>query len=161
MQQTKLTLHPLTDEDMPLLETWLRRPHVLKWYEDTDSWLAELRGRGGEFCWLHHYIARLAAQPVGFCQYYDCWDAREMEDWYEVDAPGQLYSIDYLIGEPAFLGRGLGKQLVALLTGTVRSITGAKQIIVQPDEANLASCGVLLANGYRYDEARGYYRKAW
>ena len=37
MQQPKLTLHPLTDEDLPLLETWLRRPHVLKWYEDTDK----------------------------------------------------------------------------------------------------------------------------
>ena len=66
-----------------------------------------------------------------------------------------------LIGEPAFLGQGIGKQLVALLTDTVRSTTGAKQIIVQPDEANLASCGVLLANGYTYDEANGYYRKAW
>ena len=161
MQRIKLTLHPLTDQEVGLLTTWLHLPHVVKWYEDTDSWLAEIRGRGGEFCWLHHYIARLGGQPIGFCQYYDCWDARQLEDWYKVDAPGQLYSIDYLIGEPAFLGQGIGKQLVALLTDTVRSTTGAKQIIVQPDEANLASCGVLLANGYTYDEANGYYRKAW
>jgi len=161
MQQTELTLHPATDEDIGLLEQWLRQNYILKWYEDAESWLAEFRGRGGEFCWLHHCIARLGGQPIGFCQYYDCWDARALEDWYRVDAPGQLYSIDYLIGEPAFLGQGWGKQLVRLLSERVRRETGAKQIIVQPDKANFASCGVLRANGYRYQEALRYYSKTW
>jgi RimJ/RimL family protein N-acetyltransferase len=97
--------------------------------------------------------------PVGFCQYYDCYDANGMEDWFEVDAGGETFSIDYMIGDEAYLGKGYGKAMVGLLSGTVRDSKSAKRIIVQPEPENTASAGVLLANGYTYDEKGKYYCK--
>ena len=151
-------LRPVTEEDVPQIEKWLYAPHVSPWFEDADDWLTEIRGRAGEFSFLRHFVAVENDTPFAFCQYYDCYDARE--DWYAVDAPGQVFSIDYMIGEPAYLGKGYGQALVAALSGMVKAReSGAWEIIVQPDEQNAKSIRVLEANGYRYDGGVGYYRK--
>ena len=46
----------------------------------------------------------------------------------------------------------LRKEMVRLLTETIRSIHTAKAIVVQPDAENAISRSVLIANGYVYDE---------
>ena len=94
---------------------------------------------------------------MGFCQYYDCYDAGE--DWYTVTSSQETFSIDYLIGEEAYLKQGFGKQIVQLLTEIIRRSTQAREIIVQPEEENLASCRALLSCGYHYDPDLGYYRR--
>jgi len=65
----QLTLHPLFDGDIALMERWLRTPHVAQWYKHPDHWLNELRERRGEFSFLTHFIAELKGAPIGFCQY--------------------------------------------------------------------------------------------
>lgn len=82
-----------------------------------------------------------------------------MEDWYKVEKRGDTFSIDYLIGNEAYLGKGYGKALVKLLTETIRKNERAKRIIVQPEKENGPSNHVLLANGYVFDEQKDYYVK--
>ena len=142
-----------------MLAGWLNKPYILTWYHDADEWLTEINGRLSVYAWLHHFIVMEGDTPIGFCQYYDCYDARELEDWYHVTRRGDTYSIDYLIGDEAYLGKGYGKSLIALLTDTIRQKEGARRIIVQPDRANHASNHVLMANGYLYDEQMEYYCK--
>jgi Acetyltransferases, including N-acetylases of ribosomal proteins len=69
------------------------------------------------------------------------------------------FSIDYLIGNEGYLGKGYGKALVQLLTEIVWQKERANQVVVQPDEDNHASNHVLMANGYVYDEEKNYYYK--
>ncbi len=153
----KLRLRPLRDADIELMTRWLNKDYIKKWYNDPQDWLTEIKGRHGEYSWLKHFIVIDDEMPIGFCQYYDCFDAGSMEDWYDVDEPGHTFSIDYLIGNEAYLGKSWGKAIVRLLTETVGESEAAKRIIVQPDTENHASNHVLMANGYLYDEAEEYY----
>ncbi len=151
----KITLRPVEDADLPLLEAWLRQERILKWYHDADEWLGEIRARHGAFAFLHHYMVLAEGLPIGFGQWYDCFDARE--EWYTVERPGELFSIDYLIGNEDYLGRGYGKAIVRALIARIRRQQPAARIVAQPELENTPSCKALLANGFTYDTEREYY----
>lgn len=72
------------------------------------------------------------------------------------DNPGVLFSIDYLIGEPKYLRKGYGQEMVRLL-GEMLTGLGATRVVIQPDKENAASRKVLEANGYTYNGE--YYLK--
>lgn len=128
-----ITLRPVDDGDISLLTEWLNKDYILKWYHDADDWLKEIRGRNSSFAWIHHFIVMHGEVPIGFCQYYDCYDANDIEDWYTVKQWGYTFSIDYLIGREDYLGRGYGKAIIKILTDTVRQKERGKEIIVQPE----------------------------
>lgn len=152
-----LKIRMLHDEDIPLLKAWLHKEHVSKWYENPDSWLAEVDGRFDTYSFINHFIALYDGNPIGFCQYYTCADANE--DWYGEISPVGSYSIDYLIGEENYLGKGFGKAIVDLLVKTVFSLNEAQRIIVLPEMENTASCNTLLANGFFFDQKNKLYCK--
>ncbi|MCL2167190.1 MAG: acetyltransferase [Clostridiales bacterium] len=147
----ELKLRLFYDGDIPLMERWLYAPHVAAWYKHPDHWLRELRERRGEFSFLSHYIVEYEEKAVGFCQYYDCFHSRLHEVWNDEwkvgDKQGEVFSIDYLIGETEYLRRGLGKRIVAELMGKLRAI-GAIRCIVSLEPDNIASRRVLEANGF-------------
>jgi RimJ/RimL family protein N-acetyltransferase len=155
----KIYLRKFNDSDIELLKTWLNKPYIKKWYDPIHEWLEEIENRENEFAWLHHFIVMYGEEAIGFCQYYDCFDSKEYEDWNGrvFDVPGEIYTIDYLIGDENYIGKGYGKELIKLLNETVFSV-GAKEIIVDPDKKNEASNGVLKASGYLYNEDYGYWQ---
>lgn len=150
-----IRLREVTDTDIEIIEKWLYLDHIKPWYTEPQDWLFEITNRKGEFSWLRHFIVEKDGKAFGFAQFYDCYDAKE--DWYEVDSKEEMFSIDYLIGEESFLGKGYGKQIVKLLTENILKVATAKQIIVQPDKENALSCAVLKANGYYYNKDKKYY----
>lgn len=153
----KITLRPFEDTDVELYTSWLNKDYILKWYNDPREWLDEVTARRGEYAWINHFIVMCSGAPIGFCQYYDCYNAKEL--WYSVARPDDFYSIDYLIGEEDFLGKGYGKELVRVLTERIRATGKANRIVVQPDEGNGASNGALRANGYQFDIQKAYFYK--
>ena len=148
----QVTLRTFWEQDVALVKRWLAMPHVAKWYEHPNDWLCELENRHGEFAFITHCIAEFEGNPIGFCQYYDCFAAQKYEAWNEtwrVDIrPGVTFSIDYLIGEPEYLRKGYGREMVRLLTEKVRK-RGGTRILVQPDKGNTPSGRALEANDYR------------
>jgi RimJ/RimL family protein N-acetyltransferase len=56
--------------------------------------------------------------------------------------------IDYAIGDPARVGRGIGTTLIATLTTEVRRRHPGAGILAGPDAANMASRRVLEKNGF-------------
>lgn len=159
MKSYEITLRTVNDADISLLTLWLNKDYILKWYHEADEWLAEINQRHDTYSWIHHFIVMNDDIPIGFCQYYDCYDANDIEDWYSVIKRGDTFSIDYLIGDEAYLGKGYGKLIVNHLTHAIQQKEHAKRIIVQPDAENSASNHVLMANGYIYDDQKGYYCK--
>ncbi|MDX9871868.1 MAG: GNAT family N-acetyltransferase [Clostridia bacterium] len=156
MNSIKLRL--FSDEDICLMERWLQKEHVKKWYENPDDWLIEIKSRQAEFKFIKHFIALHNDVPIGFCQYYKCADANE--DWYGDIPLSGTYSIDYLIGEEMSLGKGFGKRIIALLIKEIFSLTDSERIIVQPDDDNKASCNSLLANGFIFNNDNSLYLKS-
>ena len=150
-----LRLKHVEDTDIPFLERSLNKEHVLKWYHDADEWLNEIKERNGEFRFLTHFVVMDGDKAIGFCQYYDTYDAQE--EWYTVEKPGDIFSIDYFIGEEEYLGKGYGKAIVQALIEVMKKHHQFNTIVVQPERENAASNGVLLANGFTYDEEKEYY----
>lgn len=151
----KIALRPVVDGDLPLLEEWLRKERILKWYEDADEWLGEIEQRDGAFSFLHHFIALVDGAPIGFGQWYDCFDAQE--EWYEVGTPGEMFSLDYLVGEDEWLGKGYGKAIVTALVDAIRQRHPEAAVVAQPELENAASCRALTANGFVFDEDKKYF----
>ena len=87
--------------DLPLLERWLRSPDLL---------LTALAQRSSDT----HAVITADGRPVGYL----CWQRpspSELEAAGFTDLPEQLVDIDILIGEPEFLGRGVGPRALILL----------------------------------------------
>ncbi|MGM0212796.1 GNAT family N-acetyltransferase [Enterococcus sp. AZ109] len=156
----QLTTRIFEDEDRSLMKTWLYRDYVQRWLIHPENWLAEIDQRHEKFSWIHHYIVMFADQSIGFCQYYDCYKAKDLGEWTQVQEPNKVFSIDYLIGEPEFVGKGYGKQIVNQLMHTIQqNEPDVETIIVEPDSQNIASIKVLVANGFIFDQQDRYYYK--
>lgn len=153
-----LTLKHVEDNDIQQIKIWLHKEHILKWYHDVEDWLMEIRERNGSFGFLNHFMVLKDKKPIGFCQYYDCFDAQE--DWYSIDESNKIFSIDYLIGEEEYLGKGYGKAIVKLLVDRIKEQNPEAEIVVQPENENIASCKALLSNGFVYNEEKEYFKLA-
>ena len=150
-----IRMRPMVAEDLAVFQHWLYTAHVAQWYHEPLDWIVEVEQQDGAFHWLRHYIVEHNDTPIGFCQYYACVDSEE--PWGGYTALGGSYSIDYMIGEREYLGRGFGRQIVCALIEMIRAHSDAKRIVVQPESENKASCGVLLACGFAYDLERDIY----
>ena len=151
-----MVLRDFQDADKALLQAWLTEPHVARWYEHPADWVYEIEHRRTAFSWIRHFIAECDGVPFGFCQYYEYRLGGEA--WHgDIDTWG-AYSIDYLIGNKDYLGRGLGKETVLALVERVSACKNARRILVQPDERNKASCGTLLSAGFTFDEKNRLFR---
>lgn len=152
-----LELRLLGDHDVPLVEAWLHKPHVKKWYDipqmgvTIEDWMHEIQERHGAFRWLTHLVATWQGAPIGLCQYYRCEDSGD-EDFGALPVEGS-YGIDYLIGEEAYLGKGLGRRMITLLVDTVFTFPDAKRVTADIDKDNAASEKTLLACGFMLADA--------
>lgn len=151
----QLSLRPLQDGDVKLLEQWLYTPHVAKWYHDPLDWMDEVKRRKIEFSFLRHFIVEAEGRPIGFCQYYEY--RLGGEDWHGGTDINGAYSIDYLIGDPEYLGKGYGKGMVRLLIQAIKTHENASRIIALPEQENKASGSTLLSCGFSFDREHGFY----
>ncbi|CAN5486798.1 N/A [soil metagenome] len=110
----------LTREDFPTLQRWLQEPLVARWWNHETSSEALERDFGPGIDGrdqAEHFVAAEAGsgRPFGLIQRYriEAWSEylEELSAVCEVQ-PGTL-SIDYLIGEGASRGHGLGAEMIA------------------------------------------------
>lgn len=153
--EQQIVLRPVTDRDMALIRGWLLQDHVVKWFEHPQDWLNEIENRKNQFAWINHFIVSFEGADIGFCQYYAYKNSGE--DWHgSVDVEGS-YSLDYLIGDMAYMGRGLGKKIICVLVQEIGKAPDAKRVLAKPDTQNAASCNTLLSAGFRYDAKNELY----
>ena len=112
-----IAFQPLTRSDFPLLATWFAAPHVEPWWQ--EPWGPDdLETRYGpgvdgtdptEAC-----IVTLGGRPIGLVVRYRIADN---DDWRATlaptGAPLDAFGIDYLIGDPERIGRGVGTRVIA------------------------------------------------
>lgn len=162
-----LELKLLNENDIPLLEGWLNKEHVKKWYEiprfgiTIDDWISEIKEYKGEFQWITYLMVLCQGCPIGFCLYYKCVDSKD-EDFGILPLTGS-YGIDYLIGEEEYIGKGFGKRMITLLVDKIFSFQDAHMVTADIDKSNKASEKALLACGFKLldaESSRYILRKA-
>ena len=145
----------LTREDFDLLAEWLAEPHVHEWWNHEftpDALDSEFGPTADGDEPAEDYVVLLDGEPVGVVQYCHFVDypeyVEEMADVYPV-GEGAV-SIDYLIGDPDRVGRGVG---TAMILAFVERIwvrdERATHVVVPVNSANERSWRALLGAGFR------------
>jgi aminoglycoside 6'-N-acetyltransferase len=163
----ELVFRPLGRSDLPLLAEWLGRPHVARWWREpsdlaaveavygplidgsdpTEGFIAVERqgqGQGRPFAFLQRYrlddnpqwqrtiAVALAEGATGGA------DAGQSDPIGVDDATGA--GIDYLIGDQAMTGRGLGRQMIdAFVAALWDRYADISAVVVAVDQDNEAS----------------------
>lgn len=150
-----LTWRPVTEADFPLLATWLAEEQVARWWNHETSAEAVARdfgpGTRGEEAGEDLLVA-LDGRPVGLLQRAVIADYPEdLADFTAVaDVPDGTVEIDYLIGEAALRGRGLGARIIArAVEDTWTAHPDAPAVMVAVVAANTASWRALEKAGLR------------
>jgi aminoglycoside 6'-N-acetyltransferase len=145
---------PVSSADFPLLGKWLEQPHVARWWnhETTAAALERdfgpaARGEGRDEALLVH----VAGTPVALVQRSWLCDAEEYRgELAAVTAVGDdAVTIDYLIGDLALTGRGLGTEIIRLVAErTWLEHPDAQSVIVAVHVENRASWRALEKAGF-------------
>jgi aminoglycoside 6'-N-acetyltransferase-1b/aminoglycoside 6'-N-acetyltransferase-2 len=149
MTHASLEFHVLTESDLPLLYSWLNRPHVLEWWTGEAS-LEEVRAkylpRIGSGT-VRPYLAYLGSEPIGYIQSYV---AVETEDgwWIGYADPGVL-GIDQFIAEPGRLGQGLGTAMASQFAALLFRDPTVSRILVDPRPDNPRAIRCYEKAGFR------------
>ena len=151
-----MSFRPLQDDDLPMLHGWLNEPGVVRWWEGDDvSWPGVVRDYGSERepDATEFWIASLDGRDVGWIQ---CWptadEPEEAAPWWALGVDRAAAGIDYLIGDAADRGKGVGSAVIRAFTADV--VFGLHpawtQAAAAPLEANVASWRALEKAGYRF-----------
>ncbi|HEY5891438.1 MAG TPA: GNAT family N-acetyltransferase [Acidimicrobiia bacterium] len=143
-----------TTEDLPLLAEWLSRPHVreTEWGthrpRDVDADFGiSIHGNDKTNLWLFNDDD----EPTGMIQDYVLGDNPEwLADLRDIQPDPGAIGIDYLIGEPDRIGRGLGPRMIGDFVGTVWDrFPEAPLVLAAVDAGNRRSWRSLEKAGFR------------
>ena len=141
-----IEFRPLAEDDLPLVEEWLRRDHVARcWRDDIAESLAEYRAalEGREP--TDHFMIVVDGCAIGMIQTYLVSDYPE---WEEVVQVGEgVAGVDLMIGEEELIGRGLGPQI---LSAFACDLVAAPSIVATVEEPNRRSWRAFEKAGFRH-----------
>lgn len=143
----------VTPDDFPLLASWLAAPHVARWWNHETSAEAVARDFGPSARREEpneDLLAFLDGAALGLLQRSFLWDYPEYltELVPVVAVPPRAMTIDYLIGDVANTGRGIGVALIgSALDRLWAEHTDAECVIVAVHADNIRSWRVLEKAG--------------
>jgi aminoglycoside 6'-N-acetyltransferase len=152
----EIGFRPLAEDDLPRLAGWLAQPHVATWWREPsdlarvrEKYLPCLDGRDP----AELFLIEADGSPIGFIQRYLIADNPE---WVQAlratgaaDDVTQAAGIDYLIGDHALTGRGIGSAAIREFTAmTLARYPRAVSLLVDVSQANVASWRALERADY-------------
>jgi RimJ/RimL family protein N-acetyltransferase len=149
------SVRPMTPGDFPEVARWINQPHVARWWTDFDpsgprveeqvaaQYGPVLRGEEPIRAWIWEVNGR----SVGFAQDYRISDHPEFA---LLSSRPDAVGVDYGIGEPAFVGRGLGTSLVWVYLRDIvwPAYPDTLEFFAAPDHRNAASLRLLAKLGF-------------
>lgn len=148
---TRVAIRAMTRGDLPDVTRWRRAEHVRRWWESlgepTPELVEERYGpRIDGMTPTRMWVAEINGRSVGFIQDYRVGDYPE----YAVLGPDpDAIGVDYAIGEPEWVGRGLGVQVLwAWMLRTHHRLPDATTYFAAPDHRNAASLRILAKAGF-------------
>ena len=146
-----ITFDVLTKNHFPLLLKWLETPHVKTWWDSQLEWTLELIQKKYEpylnsSNLMNAYIFSVESKPIGYIQYYNKHDFPREHD-YALKLPESCAAIDWYIGEPEFIARGIGTKALKLFLD-IHVFSNFDNVFVDPDTANAVAIRVYEKTGF-------------
>lgn len=146
-----VALRPMTRGDLPLVTRWRGHDHVRRWWagdgEPTPeaveaAYGADIDGMTPTRMW----VVEANGRSIGFVQDYRI---RDHPDFALLTPDPDAIGVDYAIGEPEWVGRGLGVRVLwAWMLRARRRFDDAGGFFAAPDHRNEASLRVLDKAGF-------------
>ena len=146
-----LNFERLSKEDFSSLHHWLNQPHVRTFYQHQAINLLEIEQKYTprlESASIHCFIIYYNSVYIGYIQTYL---VRDYPDYTAVIGTKQGATIDFYIGERAFLRKGLGYLIeLKFLSEIVFLITSSDRCYISHDKDNLAALKASRRAGFVY-----------
>jgi aminoglycoside 6'-N-acetyltransferase len=133
-------------QDLPLLRSWLKMPHVARRWGDPEEQAALLEEDLGDPRMIMRIVS-FEGRPFAYTQDYDvhAWPQAHF-----ADLPPGSRAIDAFTGEPDMIGRGHGSAYLRQLAEQLRA-EGAPIVAIDPDVDNLRARRAYRKAGFRGD----------
>lgn len=151
MPNLHIHLRAATLSDLELLKQWDQQPHVQSSNpNDSWDWDAEL---GTLVAWREQWIAEINHHPIGFVQIIDP-SRDENQYWGSMEV--NVRALDIWIGDPEFLGKGYGTEIMKICISRCFSDPNVLAILVDPIQSNTRAHKFYERLGFRHVETRQF-----
>jgi aminoglycoside 6'-N-acetyltransferase len=149
-EEHRFSVRPMTPGDFPDISRWVNEPHVARWWDEhrsldqvTAYYGPAIRGDDPTRMWVWEVNGR----SVGFAQDYRISDH---PDYALLSSRPDAVGFDYALGEPAFVGLGLGTSLLWVFLRDIvwPAYPDVHELFAAPDHRNAASLRVLAKLGF-------------
>lgn len=134
---------PLTADDLPLVRSWLVRPHVARWWGEIGQEMAEIEAILTD-PHVEAFLMLLDGRPVGYFQHYD--PNAEPDHPFRGEPAGTL-GLDLSIGEADLTGRGHGSAFLKTFAAQAFA-RGVPRLVTDPHPDNAASIRAFEKAGF-------------
>jgi aminoglycoside 6'-N-acetyltransferase len=131
MQPAGYAFRPMQAADLPLVKSWLARPHVARWWGDPDVQFA-LVSEDLDHPAMDQFIVATDDRPFAYLQ---CYDPTAWPNNGFGAQPHGARGIDQFIGEADMMDRGHGCALIRTFTDRLLE-AGTPRVLTDPDPAN-------------------------
>ncbi|GIG61103.1 hypothetical protein Lfu02_54750 [Longispora fulva] len=143
-------LRPLTRADFPALLRWLRADHVRAWWPNVPAALDAVERKYGPrvdgVSATRVFVIEVDGVPAGIVQ---CYRHADYPVWEKDVGLAGAAGLDYLVGEPDQLGRGVGAAAIGAAVPVAAALyPEVSQVVAVPQAANRGSCRALERAGF-------------
>lgn len=135
---------PLARIDLPLVRSFIARPHVARWWGPVDEEMAAIEEKILGHSHVRAYLMLLDGRPVGYFQHYD--PNAEADHPFRGEPAGTL-GLDLFIGEPDLIGQGHGPAFIRAFAARAFA-GGAPRLVADPHPDNAASIRAFEKAGF-------------
>lgn len=150
----QITFRKLLHSDLPLMHTWLNKPHVHEWYDnDKENTIEAITARYGPKIDgkkpTNCYLVLYEGKAFGYIQTYIVSDWPEFGNYVGYDE--HTASIDLFIGEQEFLGKGFGSVMIKTFLKTVVFANPTiRTCIIGPEPQNARAIRAYEKAGFKH-----------
>jgi len=142
----------VTPEHYPLLDGWLRAPHMREWWGEPEEELGFIRDMVEGRDTTRPYLIMLDGVAVGYIQVWYIGH-HQNETWiadhpWLAALPAETVGVDLSIGVPELLSRGIGTAALKAFIAMLRD-EGHGTIIIDPDPNNKRAVRAYMKAGFR------------
>ncbi len=147
-----ITFRPVRSEDLPMLATWMARPHWQEWWGDPETELGHIRDMVEGRDTTRPFIFQVGGVDTGYIQ---IWFVEAQlgtnlvtdYPWLEV-LPRDAVGVDLSIARADDLSRGIGTRVLQAFVQKLRA-EGFDRIVIDPDPANKRAVRAYSKAGFR------------